>query len=139
MRKLASVQVVNAAEPIPNADAIERIRILGWWVVVKKGEFKPGDKFVYCESDSLLPERPEFEFLRPSSFKQAVVDDGGVTIQPAGFRINLGLAYEQLAQVEGCKPMAWAFYFFGGTSGGISAVSGISPRIILLAAPTSFK
>ena len=82
MRTLASIQTVNAAEPIPNADAIERIRVLGWWVVVKKGEFKPGDKLVYCEIDSLLPERPEFEFLRASSFKPARDD------LPAGFRIK---------------------------------------------------
>lgn len=41
MRKLASIQTVNATEPILNADAIEKIRVLGWWVVVKKGEFKP--------------------------------------------------------------------------------------------------
>lgn len=87
MRKLASIQVVNTAEPIPNADAIERIRVLGWWVVVKKGEFKPGDKVVYCEIDSLLPERPEFEFLRPSSFKPARTDETGAVI-PAGFRIK---------------------------------------------------
>ncbi len=33
MRLLASIQEVNAVESIPNADAIERIRILGWWVV----------------------------------------------------------------------------------------------------------
>ena len=38
MRKLCSIQTVNAVEPIANADAIERIRVLGWWVVVKKGE-----------------------------------------------------------------------------------------------------
>ena len=30
MRKLASIQTVNAVEPIPNADAIEKIRVLGW-------------------------------------------------------------------------------------------------------------
>ena len=35
MRKLASIQSVNAVEPIPNAEAIEKIRVLGWWVVVK--------------------------------------------------------------------------------------------------------
>lgn len=40
MRNLASIQTVNAVEPIPNADAIERIRVLGWWVIVKKGEYK---------------------------------------------------------------------------------------------------
>jgi RNA ligase (TIGR02306 family) len=88
MRKLASVQTVNAAEPIPNADAIEKIRILGWWVVVKKGEFKPGDKVVYCEIDSLLPERAEFEFLRPSSYKPAITDGTGSVLQAAGFRIK---------------------------------------------------
>jgi hypothetical protein len=53
MRKLATIQTVNAVEPIANADAIEKIRVLGWWVVVKKGEFKPGDKVVYFEIDSL--------------------------------------------------------------------------------------
>ncbi|MBN9120396.1 MAG: RNA ligase (ATP) [Planctomycetes bacterium] len=88
MRKLASIQTVNAAEPIPNADAIEKIRVLGWWVVVKKGEFKPGDRVVYCEIDSLLPERAEFEFLRASSYKPAVADGAGAVLQPAGFRIK---------------------------------------------------
>lgn len=88
MRKLASIQTVNAAEPIPNADAIEKIRVLGWWVVVKKGEFKPGDKVVYCEIDSLLPERAEFEFLRASSYKPALTDGTGAVLQAAGFRIK---------------------------------------------------
>src|SRR5262245_43323399 len=92
MRKLASIQVVNAAEPIPNADAIERTRVLGWWVVVKKGEVRPGDKVVYCEIDSLLPERPEFEFLRPSSFKPARDD------LPAGFRIKTVKLRGQVSQ-----------------------------------------
>src|SRR5258708_1576973 len=71
MRNLASIQTVNAVEPIPNADAIEKIRVLGWWIVAKKGEHKPGDRVLYCEIASLLPERPELEFLRPSSFKPA--------------------------------------------------------------------
>lgn len=88
MRKLASIQTVNAAEPIPNADAIEKVRVLGWWVVVKKGEFKPGDKVVYCEIDALLPERAEFEFLRPNCYKPAQTDAGGTVTQAAGFRIK---------------------------------------------------
>src|ERR1700730_7406496 len=82
MRRLASIQTVNAVEPIPNADAIEKIRVLGWWVVVKKGEHKPEERVVYCEIDSLLPERPEFEFLRANSFKPAQTDaTGAVTLQ----------------------------------------------------------
>ncbi len=98
MRKLASIQTVNAVEPIPNADAIERIRVLGWWVVSKKGEHQPGDKLVYCEIDSLLPERTEFEFLRASSFKPAQTDASGATILPAGFRIKTVKLRGQVSQ-----------------------------------------
>jgi RNA ligase (TIGR02306 family) len=97
-RKLASIQTVNAVEPIPNADAIEKIRVLGWWVVSKKGEHKPGDTIVYCEIDSLLPERPEFEFLRASSFKPARADPAGGPGLPAGFRIKTVKLRGQVSQ-----------------------------------------
>ena len=98
MRKLASIQTVNAVEPIPNADAIEKIRVLGWWVVVKKGEHQPSDKLVYCEIDSLLPERPEFEFLRASSFKPAQMDATGGVALAAGFRIKTVRLRGQVSQ-----------------------------------------
>lgn len=98
MRKLASIQTVNAVEPIPNADAIEKIRVLGWWVVAKKGEHQPGDKLVYCEIDSLLPERPEFEFLRASSFKPAQTDASGAVTLTAGFRIKTVRLRGQVSQ-----------------------------------------
>lgn len=98
MRKLASIQTVNAVEPIPNADAIEKIRVLGWWVVVKKGEHKPGDRVCYVEIDSLLPERPEFEFLRASSFKPAQTGVAGEVILPAGFRIKTVKLRGQVSQ-----------------------------------------
>src|SRR5262249_562896 len=68
-------------------DAIEVARVLGWRVVVKKGEFRVGDRVVYCEIDSLLPIRPEFEFLRPTSFKPEIVE-GGNLVQRSGFRIR---------------------------------------------------
>ena len=98
MRKLASIQTVNAVEPIPNADAIEKIRVLGWWVVVKKGEHQPGDRLVYCEIDSLLPERPEFEFLRANSFKPAQSDATGAETLPSGFRIKTVRLRGQVSQ-----------------------------------------
>jgi RNA ligase (TIGR02306 family) len=66
---------------------------------------KPGDKVVYCEIDSLLPERPEFEFLRTSSFKPAITDDAGVTLQPAGFRIKTVRLRGQVSQGI-CFPLA---------------------------------
>lgn len=55
MRKLASIQKVINVAPIKGADRIERIDILEWECVAKKGEFKPGDLVVYFEIDSILP------------------------------------------------------------------------------------
>ena len=64
MRKLASIQTIKYVKPISNADSIETVGVLGWEVVTKKGEFQPNDLCVFFEIDSLLPEIPEFEFLR---------------------------------------------------------------------------
>lgn len=64
MRKLASIQMIKSLEAIEGADAIEKATVLGWQLVVKKGDFMAGDLCVYCEIDSLMPERPEFEFLK---------------------------------------------------------------------------
>lgn len=68
MRKLASLQRIKNLEPIEGADAIEKATILGWNVVVKKGEFNIGDFCVYFEIDSLLPDEPQYEFLKKSSW-----------------------------------------------------------------------
>jgi len=52
---LVSVQTISEISPIPGADFIEAAQVLGWVAVVRKGEFKPGDKIVYFEYNSLLP------------------------------------------------------------------------------------
>lgn len=70
MRKLASIQTIKYVKPIPDADSIETVGILGWECVSKKGEFQTHDKCVYFEIDSLLPEIPEFEFLRKSCWNE---------------------------------------------------------------------
>jgi RNA ligase (TIGR02306 family) len=72
MRKLASIQTVKYVKPIPDADSIETVGVLGWEVVSKKGEFQPGDTCVFFEIDSLLPEVPEFEFLRKSCWNESL-------------------------------------------------------------------
>ncbi len=63
MRKLASIQTILELKPIENADAIECAVILGWEVVVKKDEFNVGDKCVFFEIDSILPNEERYSFL----------------------------------------------------------------------------
>jgi RNA ligase (TIGR02306 family) len=62
-RKLASVQRVQALDPIPNADAIELARINGWQCVVKKGTFALHNLGVFLEIDAIPPDHPDFSFL----------------------------------------------------------------------------
>lgn len=70
MRKLASVQVISSLEPIKGADRIELAKVLGWECIVAKNDgFKVGDKIIYVEVDSQLPERDEFEFMRARKFR----------------------------------------------------------------------
>jgi tRNA-binding EMAP/Myf-like protein len=54
-RKMAHIEIVHGVHPIENADAIECLKVLGWEVVAKKGDFKVGDKAVYLEIDSWCP------------------------------------------------------------------------------------
>lgn len=68
-RVLARIAVIDDLNSIEGADAIEVASIDGWKVVVKKNEFQIGDKCVYCEIDSILPEKEEFEFLRRVNFR----------------------------------------------------------------------
>ena len=63
-RALATIQRINNLRPIEGADRIEVAEILGWRVVVRKGEFQINDRCVYFELDSVLPDsNPAFDFL----------------------------------------------------------------------------
>jgi RNA ligase (TIGR02306 family) len=76
-RKLASVRKISDLSPIEGADKIEVATIDGWKVVVAKDvNHKVGDLVVYCEVDSFLPIREEFEFLRKSSHKKMGDQEG---------------------------------------------------------------
>jgi RNA ligase (TIGR02306 family) len=80
-RKLASVRMISEILPIEGADAIELAIVGGWKVVVAKNVgHKVNDMVIYCEVDSFLPIRDEFEFLRKSSYKK--MGDG------EGFRLR---------------------------------------------------
>ncbi len=93
MRKLASVQRIWKIEPIEGADRIELAHVLGWQCVVNKGQFQPMDLGVYFEIDSFLPIRPEFEFMRSSSYKKTDIMGEGFRLRTQRFRgqISQGL------------------------------------------------
>ena len=74
MRKLATIQKILKLETIEGADMIERATVLGWHLVVKKGEFKEGDLCIYFEVDCFLPVVPQFEFLAKSGTKKILID-----------------------------------------------------------------
>lgn len=88
-RKLASVQRVWKIEPIEGADRIELAHVLGWQCVVNKGQFHEQDLGVYFEIDSFLPIRPEFEFLRSSSYKNSDLLGEGFKLRTQRFKGQL--------------------------------------------------
>lgn len=63
MRKLATIQKVQALHEIKGADFIEICQINGWQCVTKKGEVKANDLVAYFEIDSFLPDNDYFSFL----------------------------------------------------------------------------
>ena len=76
-RKLATIRKITDIRPIEGADMIELATVGGWNVVVAKDVgHKVGNSVVYCEIDSYLPIKEEFEFLRKSSYKKMGDQEG---------------------------------------------------------------
>lgn len=69
MKNLATIQTIKEVRPHSNADALSLATVLGWQVVIKKDEYKAGDKCVYVAIDTVLPDHPNFEFLRNKNFR----------------------------------------------------------------------
>ena len=89
MRKLASIQVVKWKASIEGRDRIELIGISGWQCIAKKDEFSIGDKCVYIECDSVMPETEQFEFLRPKKFRIKTMKLGGTISQGICFPLSI--------------------------------------------------
>jgi RNA ligase (TIGR02306 family) len=99
MRQLVSIQTIKALESIDGADAIEKATVLGWQLVVKKGEFQVGDLAVYCEIDSLMPDIPIFEFLKPRGMRIKTIRLRGQISQ--GICFPLSILPDDCPKIEG--------------------------------------
>jgi len=60
---LATIETIQKIWTHPNADRLELANVRGWQTVVKRGEFKEGDKIVFVQIDTILPKAPWSEFL----------------------------------------------------------------------------
>lgn len=113
MRKLASIQKIKSLEPIKKADAIEKAQVLGWMLVVKKGEFEVGDFCVYCEIDCVMPDKPEYAFLKPRKMRIKTMKLRGqvsqgicfpLSVLPAGTPIKEGFDVTEILGIKKYEP-----------------------------------
>lgn len=89
-RQLASIQKIVSIAPIEDADKILKCTILGWESVIAKADnFNVGDKVVYLEVDSILPDKPEFEFLRDRKFRIRTIKLRGQVSQGICFPLTI--------------------------------------------------
>ncbi len=72
--KLATIEKVLEKKSIEGADRIELIKVLGWYVIVKKDEFQIGDYCIYIPIDTMVePTRPYFANLKSDKNPDALV------------------------------------------------------------------
>src|SRR5574344_932281 len=97
-REMAYVVTVNKIDPIEGKDRIVYAHFAenGYGVICDKS-FSEGDKAVYFEVDSVLPVRPEFEFLRKRCYKE---------------NLNGFLIKNMKMNVQKSFPKAFCFYHF---------------------------
>lgn len=88
-RSLAHIEEIKNIHPINGKDRIVLAEVLGWTVIVQKSDFHLGDKVIYVEIDSVLPEKPEFEFLRSKNFRIKTMKMAGCLSQGICFPLSI--------------------------------------------------
>ena len=88
-RKLAHIEKIEWIRPIEGKDRIVLAGVLGWTVIVQKSDYEVGQKCIFCEIDSVLPEKPEFEFLRSKKFRIKTMKMSGVLSQGICFPMSM--------------------------------------------------
>ena len=87
-RELCYVVNIDRIEPIVGSDNCEAAVVGGWRVMTRKGTFQAGDKAVYFEIDSKVPETETFAFLAPKHYK---IKTQRYTFGGKGLMISQGL------------------------------------------------
>ena len=87
-RELCYIVKIDAIEPIIGSDNCEAAIVGGWRVMTRKGTFQVGDKAVYFEIDSKVPETEVFSFLASKHYK---IKTQKYTFGGKGLMISQGL------------------------------------------------
>ena len=64
MHDLATVSVIQDIRSIEGKDRIVLATVENYHSIIQKDQFMVGDRVIYIYYDAILPEKPEFEFLR---------------------------------------------------------------------------
>ena len=105
-RELAYVVQIDEIRPIEGYDRVEHARVGGWWVIVKKDQFKVGDLAIYIEVDSKVPETEVFEFLAKRNYKvktlkMCKVISQGLLMHPYDFNWEIQVDHSIWAPEDG--------------------------------------
>ena len=131
-RSLASIQEILNITPHPNANKIELATILGWQVVVGKGEFKVGKKVVYLEIDSLCPsDEPWAAMLAQYNYRVKTVKLRGELSQGLAQKLSILPGYDVATELatgtDVTSVLGITKYVAPGESSGVSDTVGSFP------------
>lgn len=117
IRELAYIVSIDEIKPIPGRDKVECAVVNGWTIMVRKGQFKPGDLGIYFEIDSKVPEKEPFYFLAPKHYKiktqkYALKDENGNKV---GQFWSQGL-------LMSAEDFGWELFNTGQFAGGVNVI-----------------
>lgn len=73
MENLATIQSIVSVEKHPNADSLDIVQVLGYKCIVRRDEWKVGDKVIFIAPDSVLPALPWAAFYNAKSSRVKAV------------------------------------------------------------------
>jgi len=112
LRTLASIKKIASVSDIKGKDRIGLAMVDGWSVIVKKDEFKEGDLCVFCEIDSLMPDKPWFEFLKSyggKSLRIKTMKMAGVISQGICFPLSIFENYGEVIKDDSGNIIAYTY------------------------------
>lgn len=76
--KLASIEIIKEILDHPNADLLSLAKVLGYTCIVPKGKYKPFDKVLLIQPDTVLPDHPWAAIYKKRSSRVKAIKLRGV-------------------------------------------------------------